>query len=155
MIERRVFLKGLGAAALAVVLVRPAAAIVLDDLSIALEMAFEYVKKGFVVREENWHGKLSVGKKTAVKHQLFKGNEYWFWAGSTTKDVKLRVKIYDKKGRPTDVETKVTDKGAAARILAPKTGTYYIVIEAQPADPKKKKKFKRNAVEWAMAYGFR
>ena len=154
--RRRAFLKGAGAfGALLAFAVKPAQAIVLDDLSIALEMAFEYVKKGFVVREENWNGKLSVGKKTAVKHQLFKGNEYWFWAGTTTKDVKLKVKIYDKKGRPVDVETKVTDKGAAARVLAPKTGTYYVVIEAKPSDPKKKIKFKRNAVKWAMCYGFR
>ena len=130
-------------------------AIVHEGLSAALEMAFPYVKKGFAVREDIQYGKLSVGKKKAVKYQLFKGNEYWFWLGSVTPDVKLSVRVYDKKGRPVDVETKVAKNGASARVLAPKTGTYYIVVRAVPADPKKKKEFKKDAVDWALIYGYR
>ena len=136
-------------------LIQPAPAIMNEALSFALEAADPYVKKGFSVRENNWTGKMSVGKKKAIKHQLYKGNEYWFWLGSPMPGVKLSVKVYDKKGRPVDVESKSGKNSARARVLAPKTGTYYIVIEARPEDPKKNKKFKRKAVEWALVYGYR
>ena len=108
------------------------------------------------MRQDNWQGKLSVGTKKAIKHQLYKGNEYWFWLGSKTPGVKLSVKVYDSKGRPVDAETITKNKhSAAARVLAPKTGTYYIVIQALAADVKEEKKFPRDAVEWALIYGFR
>ena len=134
---------------------QPASANVKKALEHAHKAAAEYLKKGFSLREDNWKGKMSVGKKKAIKHQLYKGNEYWFWLGTSTPDVKLTVRVYDSKGRPVDVETKSDKKSAAARVLAPKTGTYYIVIHATPAKPKDKKKFKKDAVEWALVYGYR
>ncbi|MGI9243994.1 MAG: hypothetical protein ACR2RV_24570, partial [Verrucomicrobiales bacterium] len=96
-----------------------------ETLSCALEAAMPYVEKGFTVREDNWQGKFAFDEKKAIKHQLFKGNEYWFWLGSSTPGVILSVKVYDSKGRAVDVETKVDKTSAAARVLAPKTGTYY------------------------------
>ena len=135
--------------------VQPVRALMNEALSFALEAAAPYVKKGFSVRQDNWSGKMSIGHKKGIKHQLFKGNEYWFWAGTDHPDAKVTVKIYDKKGRPVHVETKAGKKTASARVLAPKTGTYLIVIEAKPADPKKKKEFKPGSVGWGLVYGFR
>lgn len=153
-------------AALIVAVAAPCArAMINETLSCALEAAMPYVEKGFTVREDNWQGKFALNEKKAIKHQLFKGNEYWFWLGSSTPGVTLSVKVYDSKGRPVDVETKVEKTSAAARVLAPKTGTYYIVIKAvatevegedgkeKEKDPEKKKKEK--VVEWAVVYGFR
>ena len=153
--NRRRFASGLIALCVLGASLQPARAVINEALSFALEAAAPYVKMGFSVREDHWEGKMSVGKKKAIKHQLYKGTEYWFWLGSPTPDVKLSVKVYDSKGRPVDVETKADKNSASARVLAPKTGTYYIVIKAVPAEPKKKIKFKKNAVEWALAYGFR
>src|SRR4030095_15635500 len=48
----------------------------------ALLAAEPYVKQGFQVREDYWAGDLASGEKKAVRQQLFKGNEYWFWLGT-------------------------------------------------------------------------
>src|SRR5581483_1265839 len=53
-----------------------------DAQSFALEAAAPYVKEGFQVREDYWGGDLGSGEKKAVRQQLFKGNEYWFWMGN-------------------------------------------------------------------------
>ena len=58
---------------------RSAFASVDDAQSFALQAAEPYVKDGFQVREDFWGGDLGAGEKKAVKQQLFKGNEYWFW----------------------------------------------------------------------------
>ncbi len=137
------------------VLVMSGPASVEDARSFSMEAAGPHLKDGFSMRSESWSGSLKPGKRKAIRHQLFRGNEYWFWLGSPAPGVKLSVKVYDSKGRPVDVETTRGNHSASARVLAPKTGTYYIVIKAVPANPKEKKEFKRNAVEWAMIYGFR
>ena len=152
---RRSILALIATACLLGIGLQPARAYVNVSVSTALDAAAPYIKKGFSVRADNWTGKLSVGQKKAIKHQLFKGNEYWFWLGTTNPDVKLSVKVYDKKGRPVDVETKPGKKTASARVLAPKTGTYYIVIKAVAAEPEKKKEFEPDAVSWGLVYGYR
>src|SRR5262245_53166192 len=53
-----------------------------DAQSFALQAAEPYVKQGFQVREDYWGGDLGSGEKKAVRQQLFKGNEYWFWLGT-------------------------------------------------------------------------
>lgn len=131
-------------------------AVVNEALSFARKAAAPYVKDGFSVREDHWQGKMTPGKKKAIKHQLYKGNEYWFWLGSPAPGIKISVKIYDSKGRPVDVETKIGNRTASARVLAPKTGTYYIVIEAMAVEAEKKsEKKKKDPVGWGLVYGFR
>ena len=56
-----------------------------DAQSFALQAAEPYVKEGFQVREDYWGGDLAAGEKKAVRQQLFKGNEYWFWLGPKSK----------------------------------------------------------------------
>jgi hypothetical protein len=53
-----------------------------DAHSFALQAAEPYVKSGFQVREDYWGGDLGVGERKAVRQQLFKGNDYWFWMGT-------------------------------------------------------------------------
>ena len=59
-----------------------------DAQSFALQAAEPYVKEGFQVREDYWGGDLAAGEKKAVRQQLFKGNEYWFWLGTEVENGK-------------------------------------------------------------------
>ncbi len=70
-----------------------------DAHSFALQTAEPYVKQGFQVREDYWGGDLGVGEKKAVRQQLFKGNEYWFWMGTEVEQAKISVHIYDADGK--------------------------------------------------------
>jgi hypothetical protein len=68
-----------------------------DALSFAFEAASPYVKD-FTVREDYWGGDLPVKTTKAIVHQLFKGNEYWFWMGTDEKTAKISVHVYDSEG---------------------------------------------------------
>ena len=70
-----------------------------DAQSFALEAAKPYVKDGFQVREDYWGGDLAAGEKKAVRQQLFKGNEYWFWLGTEVETSKVSVHVYDSEGK--------------------------------------------------------
>ena len=77
-IMTRIRSAALAAALLAAV--APGAFAPVDDAqAFALQAAEPYVKEGFQVREDFWGGDLGAGEKKAVRQQLFKGNEYWFW----------------------------------------------------------------------------
>ena len=69
-----------------------------DAQSFALQAAEPYVKEGFQVREDYWGGDLGAGEKKAVRQQLFKGNEYWFWLGTEVEAAKVSVHVYDSEG---------------------------------------------------------
>ena len=70
-----------------------------DAQSFALQAAEPYVKQGFQVREDYWGGDLGSGEKKAVRQQLFKGNEYWFWLGTEVDRAKVSVHVYDSDGK--------------------------------------------------------
>lgn len=125
----------------------PVRATVDDSLSYALEAATPYVKEGFTVREDWWGGDLPVKKPKAIVHQLFKGNQYWFWMGTEVNGAKISVHIYDSDGNLCEVEAWAKGRFAAARVIPKKTGTYYIIVEVEKSD--------RERTHWALAYGFR
>jgi hypothetical protein len=127
----------------------PAARATIDDaLSFALEAADPYVKEGFTVREDYWGGDLPVKQSKAIVHQLFKGNEYWFWMGTATGEAKISVHIYDSDGNLAEVESWNNKKHkAAARVVPKKTGTYYLIVEIEKSPEER--------THWALAYGFR
>ncbi len=125
----------------------PVQATVDDALSYALEGATPYVKEGFTVREDWWGGDLPVGKAKAIVHQLFKGNQYWFWMGTEVATAKITVHVYDADGNLCEVEAWSKGRFAGARVIPKKTGTYYIIVEVEKSD--------RERTHWAMAYGFR
>jgi len=127
--------------------IQPAGATIDDALSFALEAADPYVKEGFTVREDYWGGDLAVKATKAIVHQLFKGNEYWFWMGTDTKEAKVSIHIYDSEGNLAEVEAWSKPHFAAARVVPKKTGSYYLIVEIEksPAD----------RTTWSLAYGFR
>src|SRR6187431_2304734 len=103
-----------------------------DAQSFALQAAEPYVKQGFQVREDYWGGDLGTGEKKAVRQQLFKGNEYWFWLGTEVETAKVSVHIYDSEGKLAETADS-WQKGhfAAAHIVPKNTGSYFIIVEIE------------------------
>ena len=131
-----------------VVMQRAACASVDDAQSFALQAAEPYVKQGFQVREDYWGGDLASGEKKAVRQQLFKGNEYWFWLGTEVDRAKVSVHIYDSDGKLAE-EPDSWEKGhfAAAHVIPKTTGSYFIIVSVEESP--------EDRTHWALVYGFR
>jgi hypothetical protein len=113
----------------------------------AMEAADSFVKQGFTVREDYWNGEVESGQKLAIKHQLFKGNEYAFWLGTANPDCELELAIFDDKNHPVHMELKSGKHSCSVRVNPPKTGTYAVVFSVRSK--------KERGVTWALAYGYR
>jgi hypothetical protein len=131
-----------------VVMQRAAFASVDDAQSFALQAAEPYVKQGFQVREDYWGGDLASGEKKAVRQQLFKGNEYWFWLGTEVDKAKVSVHIYDSDGKLAE-EPDSWEKGhfAAAHVIPKTTGSYFVIVSVEQSPEER--------THWALVYGFR
>jgi hypothetical protein len=112
-----------------------------------MEAATPFVEQGFIVREDYWNGEVKSGQKLMITHQLFKGNEYAFWLGTSQEGVTLDMKVFDDKNQPVQINAKADKFFMSVRVNPPKTGTYKIVFEL--------KSKKEPAVLWALAYGYR
>jgi hypothetical protein len=119
-----------------------------DAQSFALQAAEPYVKEGFQVREDYWGGDLGVGEKKAVRQQLFKGNEYWFWLGTEVEKAKVSVHIYDSEGKLAE-QPDSWEKGhfAGAHIIPNATSSYFIIVTVEESSEER--------THWALVYGFR
>ena len=107
-----------------------------------------YVKQGYQVREDYWGGDLGVGEKKAVRQQLFKGNDYWFWMGTEVEQAKISVHIYDADGRLCEQAGQLA-KGSLRRCAPdPKvTGSYFVIVAVESSTDER--------THWALVYGFR
>jgi len=119
-----------------------------DAQSFALQGAEPYVKEGFQVREDYWGGDLGVGEKKAVRQQLFKGNEYWFWLGTEVEKAKVSVHIYDSEGKLAE-QSDSWEKGhfAGAHVTPNATSSYFIIVTVEESPEER--------THWALVYGFR
>jgi hypothetical protein len=114
----------------------------------ALLAAEPYVKQGFHVREDYWTGELSSGEKKAIRQQLFKGNEYWFWLGTEVDRAKASVHIYDSDGKLAEQPDSWAKEHLAAGHIIPKTtGSYFIIVSVEESPVAR--------THWALVYGFR
>jgi hypothetical protein len=131
-----------------VIMQRATFASVDDAQSFALQAAEPYVKQGFQVREDYWGGDLASGEKKAVRQQLFKGNEYWFWLGTEVDRAKVSVHVYDSDGKLAE-EPDSWEKGhfAAAHIIPKTTGSYFVIVSVEESP--------EDRTHWALVYGFR
>src|SRR5678809_912702 len=111
----------------------------------ALLAAEPYVKKGFHVREDYWAGDLGSGEKKAVRQQLFRGNEYWFWLGTEVDKAKVSVHVYDSDGKLAE-EPDSWEKGhfAAAHVIPKTTGSYFCLLYTSDAADER--------THWALVY---
>jgi hypothetical protein len=124
----------------------PTYATVDDALSRAFEAFERYAKQGYAVREDDeWGGDLGVKEPKAIRHTLFKGNDYWFCMGTDVDNAQVAIHVYDNKGRSAEVDARQNGPFAAARVLNPTAVTYYIVVEVTSSP------FERT--HWAMVYG--
>ncbi len=122
-----------------------------EALSISFEIAAPYVEKEkFSVREDNWSGEIPAGESKLIRHQLFRGNEYWFWLGSSFENAVVKVEIFDSEGNPAGTESFAEKNKAGVRLLPPKTGTYFIRITVEDAN-----KAKGETLDWGLVYGYR
>lgn len=144
-IPRRVALILVTAMALQVAISR---ASVDDAHSFALESAEPYVKGGYQVREDYWGGDLGVGEKKAVRQQLFKGNDYWFWMGTEVEQAKVSVHVYDADGKLAE-QTDSWQKGhfSAAHLVPKTTGSYFVIVSVDTSPEER--------THWALVYGFK
>lgn len=127
--------------------IAPVHAIVDDALSFAYECAAPYVKDGYTVREEAWAGDLGEKEAKAILHQLFKGNDYWFWMGTDVMSAKISVHIYDAEGNLVESDSWQRKNFAAARIKPKKSGSYYVVIKIEDSP--------RERTHYGLVYGYR
>lgn len=118
-----------------------------DAHSRAMEAATPAVKEGYLVRQEYWAGSVTVRQPSAVKHQLFKGNSYWFWLGSDEDSAQVTVHVYDADGKIAEAESWQRGNMAAVKVVPKKTGTYIIVFSIEQSRAKKNR--------WALAYGYK
>jgi hypothetical protein len=144
----KVFSRTSSLLAAVLVMQRAAFASVDDAQSFALQAAEPYVKQGFQVREDYWGGDLASGEKKAVRQQLFKGNEYWFWLGTEVDKAKVSVHIYDSDGKLAE-EPDSWEKGhfAAAHVIPKTTGSYFVIVSVEQSPEER--------THWALVYGFR
>ena len=100
------------------------------------------------VSEDYWGGDLAAGDKKAVRQQLFKGNEYWFWLGTEVEAAKVSVHVYDSDGKLVE-QPDGWQKGhfAAAHVIPKSTGSYFIIVEIEQSPEER--------THWALVYGFR
>ena len=123
-----------------------------EALSIAFEVAAPYVEKEkFQVREDNWSGEIPAGESKLIRHQLFRGNTYWFWLGSSFDSAVVKVEIFDKDGNPAGVESFAEKNKAGVRVLPGKTGIYFIRITVSAADEGGSEEI----YDWGLVYGYR
>jgi hypothetical protein len=141
-------LSAAGCLALLFALPQSGTASVDDAQSFALQAAEPYVKEGFQVREDFWGGDLGAGEKKAVKQQLFKGNEYWFWLGTEVEKANLSVHIYDAEGKLVE-QPDSWQKGqfAAAHVIPQTTGSFFVIVTVEESPDER--------THWALVYGFR
>lgn len=120
--------------------------------AILQKLAAEYTEKGFKLRKEHWSGKLKSGEHKVVKHQLFRGNEYWFWGAILDDERSLKVEIFDEGGIAVALEKFSNKKTSGARVLPVKTGTYLVKITVEQ---QKDKGAGNGDMDWALVYGYR
>ncbi|HEV8185980.1 MAG TPA: hypothetical protein VGP40_08500, partial [Chthoniobacterales bacterium] len=139
---------GLCLAVACLIVPRSAFASVDDAQSFALQAAEPYVKEGFQIREDYWGGDLAAGEKKAVKQQLFKGNEYWFWLGTEVEKATISIHIYDKEGKLVE-QPDSWQKGqfSAAHVTPQSTDSYFIIVTIETSPEER--------THWALVYGFR
>jgi len=128
-------------------MLRSAQATVDDAITSALFAIDQYVKQGFIIRDDQWGGDLGLREQKAIPHTLFKGNDYWFCMASDVENARVAIHLYDSRGKLVETDSWQKGRFAAARVLPLATGTFYIIVEIT-ASPKER-------TTWAMVYAYK
>ena len=108
------------------------------------------LKQGYTLRAESWRGDLPANEAKPIAQQLFKGNQYRFYAGAFEKNARISVHAYD--GNIADAETwDRTDREgqsfSGVSVQPKRTGTYYLMVKIEHSPSAR--------TEWGMVYAFR
>ncbi len=108
-------------------------------------------KQGYVLRQESWNGALSVGENIPIRQQLFKNNDYRFYAWTDVKGAKVSVHVYDQDGNLIDGHTGEKSHGdshfAEVDVKPESTGSYYLIVKVEQSSAK--------STAWQMAYAYK
>ena len=112
----------------------PAVPVSTESRRLALEAAGAFLNDGFRIRDGEWRGTLTMATPLFLSVTLFEGESYWFVGASPSRDVVLRLTVYDSGGKP--IRTEQWKDGAqgsgsrcAAGVASVKSGRYFIGME--------------------------
>lgn len=110
------------------------------------------LKRGYTLRAESWRGDLAANVAKPIAQQLFKGNEYRFYAGAFEKNARISVHVYDADGNIADAETwdRTDAEGqsfSGVSVQPKRTGTYYLIVKIEHSPAAR--------TEWGMVYAFK
>jgi len=125
----------------------PVSAVVDDAQSYALEAATPWVEKGVELRYDYARGQLMPGGVARVSYQVFKGSEYWFFAGGSEDGVKMSMKVLDPQGQSVKGKTKHGNNATTFHFTAERTMMITIEVSGKLDVPM--------PFNWAVVYGFR
>lgn len=100
-----------------------------------LDLAGAFQNDGFKIRDGNLFGQVTREHAEIVSVNLYSGNAYWFSAASTGKADKLRVAIFDDRGKPVSFEPYADGNRAAAGFSPEASGLYYVKISNEDLQP--------------------
>jgi len=124
-------------------------AVVDDAHSFALEAADPWVRQGVSVRYEYASGTFRSGGSARVGYQVFRGNEYWLFAGGNEDGSVMSIKVMDSEG--TEITGKHSRAYNSATFQFTPERTMLVVVEISG-------RVRGTAVatmDWALVYGYR
>ncbi len=125
-----------------------ARAVVDDAHSFALEAAQEDVEKGGVkIRYDYASGVLKNGQSTTVGYQVFRGNAYWFYLGSSELATKFTVSVTDADGNEIKGEVKKYANSYVFQFVPERTMLVAVTLSGVAEDAE--------VFDWALVYGYK
>ena len=125
-----------------------AGAIVDDAHSFALEAAQHDVEEhGVKIRYDYASGELENSKTTTVGYQVFRGNEYWFYLGSSELSTDFTVKVTDADGKEIKGKVKKLKNAYVFHFVPERTMLVAVTLSGVAEDT--------SEFHWALVYGYK
>lgn len=105
-----------------------------------------FVREGWNVRDEYWHGYLPLGGYTDIVVTLYQGNEYAFIAGGCDDAYDVDIYLYDENGNLID-QDQTQDTAAVVAVTPRWTGTFLVRVVMYNSTP--------NGAHWCLVTGYR
>ncbi len=109
------------------------------------------VKSGYALRADTWGGDLPAGGSKRIECTLLRGNDYRFYAYSSTKGAKISFHLQDRDGVNLEAHCWQKEKGefgfAGADIVPKSTGSYYLVVKIEHTTAER--------VDWSLVYAYK
>lgn len=148
LVNNRTLRCGFLSLALLVAAPQMASAVVDDAHSFALEAAQDDVEKGGVkIRYDYASGSLKNGQTTTVGYQVFRGNAYWFYLGSSEMATKFTVSVTDADGKEIKGKVRKYDNSYVFHFVPERTMLVAVTLSGVAEDFEE--------FSWALVYGYK